>query len=102
MTIHTDLVAQTQQHLAAAAPAAATDPHVAALCGLAAAILVSRPSVFRSDLPPGVDLERFLADTADDTSPAATAARAVVTAVHAAHIELDDLAVDDCGFPIHA
>lgn len=96
MSRYTDLTARAEAHLATA-ESGADDPHVAAQCALAAAILAARPAPLRSDL--GLDLERYLADTADDTDPAVAAGRAVAAALAANMVELDSLDVDDCGFP---
>jgi len=98
MTTHADYVARTEAHLAVAEPAAATDPHIAALCGLATAILASRPALLRTSAA-SRDAERFLADTDGDLSPAAAAGRAVAAAIQAAQLDLDSIAVDDGGFP---
>lgn len=94
MSRHTDLVARAEQHLATA-EAGADDPHVAAQCALAAAILAGRPRPLRS----GFDLGQYLTDTEHTTDPAVLAGRAVAAAVHAAAEPLDGLDVDDGGFP---
>lgn len=96
MSRYTDLIARAEAHLKTA-EAGADDPHVAAQCALAAAILANRPLVLRSQFP--LDLDQYLADTADDTRPEVLAGRAVAAAVQAASELLDDLDVDDGGFP---
>jgi len=96
MPRHTALTTRAETHLKTA-EAAADDPHVAAQCALAAAILAARPAAIR-----GIDLGGYLAATEDDTSPAAAGARAVAAAFQAAAEPLDDIDVDDCGFPAYA
>lgn len=96
MTRHAELAARAEAHLKTA-EASAGDPLVAAQCALAAAILAARPPSLRAIAP--LDVEQFLADTADDTTPATVAARAVATAMAAAAARLDDIDVDDGGFP---
>lgn len=97
MSRYTELVARAEQHLATA-ETAADDPHVAAQCALAAAILAGRPRPLRSR----IDLEAYLTDTEGDTRPQVAAGRAVAAAVQAAGAELDEIEVDDCGFPANA
>lgn len=95
MSRHTELTARAETHLATA-EAGANDPHVAAMCALAAALLATRPP-FARRAP--LDLTQYLADTEPDTSPAIAAGRAVAAAFQAAKTELDDIDVDDGGFP---
>lgn len=95
MSRYTELTARAEAHLETAETAAG-DQHVAAQCALAAAILAGRPTALRSA---NFDVDQYLIDTANDTSPAAAGARAVITALAAAAEPLDDLDVDDCGFP---
>jgi len=97
MSRHTELTARAERHLATA-EAAADDPHVAAQCALAAAILATRPSWLRSTRIT-IDLEQYLADTEHDTSPVVVGARAVAAAMQSAAAALDDIDVDDGGFP---
>lgn len=97
MTRHAALAATAQDHLATA-QAGADDPHVAALCAMAAALLATRPAALRQRTMP-VNLDQYLADTEHDTTPAGLAARAVATALLAGAADLDQLDVDDCGYP---
>ncbi|WP_026931240.1 hypothetical protein [Glycomyces tenuis] len=90
MSRYTELTARAETHLKTA-EAGADDPRVAALCALATAVLAGRPTI---------RVELDLDDT--DTSPAGIAARAVASAFEAAAEPVDDLEVDDCGFPSHA
>lgn len=99
MSRYTELTARAEAHLATA-EAAADDPHVAAQCALAAAILAGRPTALRTGATP--DLDQYLTDTAASTDPAVIAARAVAAAFVAAAEPLDDIDVDDCGFPTYA
>jgi len=97
MSRHTELTARAEE-LLATAEAGADDPHVAALCAVATALLATRPkSLRRSPVP--LDLDQYLADTEHDTTPATIAGRAVAAAMQSAATALDDLDVDDCGFP---
>lgn len=98
MTRHADLAARAEA-LLTSAETGADDPHVAALCAAAAALLATRPRSVRQH-PPRLDFTQYLADTEPDTSPAVVAARALVGSLHAATVELDEVDVDDCGFPI--
>jgi hypothetical protein len=98
MTRHDELAARAETYLATA-EAGADDPHVAGLCAIAAALLAARPRSVRR-FPPALAFEQFLADTEHDTTPDTVAARAVAAALHAAAVELDEIDVDDCGFPI--
>jgi hypothetical protein len=97
MSHHTDLAARAEAHLAAAEAAAEGDPHAAAQCALAAAILARRPRALRGGVE--LDLEQYLADTAESADPAVLAGRAVAAALQANAADLDDISVDDCGFP---
>lgn len=92
MSRYTELTARAEHHLAVA-EAGADDPHVAALCAMATAVLAQRPALRLGD---------YLTITEGDESPTALAARAVAAAFEAAATELDQLDVDDCGFPTHA
>jgi hypothetical protein len=98
MTRHTDLAARAEA-LLVTAETGADDPHVAALCAVAAALLATRPTTIRHH-PPTLDFEQYLTDTEHDTTPATVAGRAVAAALQAAAVELDEVDVDDCGFPI--
>lgn len=98
MSRYTELTARAEAHLATA-EAAADDPHVAAQCALAAAILAGRPITLRDRATP--DLDQYLTDTETSTDPAIIAARAVAAAFQAAAERLDDIDVDDAGFPTH-
>lgn len=97
MTRHTELTARAEA-LLRTAETGADDPHVAALCAVAAALLATRPASLRR-APVPLDLDQYLADTEHDTSPATVAGRAVAAALHSAATELDGLDVDDGGFP---
>ena len=97
MSRHAELAARAEAHLATA-EAGADDPHVAALCAMTAALLATRPSSLRSTRVT-IDLKQYLADTKHDTSPAAAGARAVAAAMQSAQADLDEIDVDDCGFP---
>jgi len=92
---HTDLVAHAETNLAVA-EAGSADPYIAAQIALASAILAARPQALR-DHP--IDLTELTA--VDDGSPAAAATRAILASIAAAQTELDEIQVDDCGFPIY-
>lgn len=96
MSRYTDLTTRAEAHLAAA-ETAADDPHVAAQCALAAAILAARPTALRGQEL--LDVEQYLSNTANSADPAIVGSRAVAAALEAATAELDDIDVDDCGFP---
>jgi hypothetical protein len=98
MTRHDDLAARAEAFLATA-EAGADDPRVAGLCAIAAALLAARPKSVRR-FPPALVFEQYLSDTEHATDPATVAARAVAASLHAAAVELDEIDVDDCGFPI--
>lgn len=98
MTRHDELAARAESFLATA-ETGADDPRVAGLCAIAAALLATRPKSVRR-FPPALIFEQYLSDTEHDTTPATVAGRAVVASLHAAAVELDELDVDDGGFPI--
>ncbi|CAM3499635.1 hypothetical protein [Stackebrandtia soli] len=97
MTTYAEYFDRAENHLRTAEAAAETDPTVAALCGLASAILATHPRVLRDHRT--FDAEAYLAATADDTDPRTAATRAVAAAIRAGETELEDIAVDDCGWP---